>query len=275
MTKKSNLWKHIVLIISCVIIVTPLVFMVSTSLKSMSEILMAKSVTLFPVKTTFEAFGRLWSNYPFLNYIKNSLIVVVSSTLITITFSTLAGYGFSRFKFKGHAGLMLFILTTQMFPSAMLFVPYYKLLSMYHLTNTYFGLIIVYVANTIPFCTWMLYGYFNSISTEIDEAALIDGCGRFRTFWSIVLPLTLPGLISTVIYAFVMGWNEYMFAMIFINDEAMKTLPLAIGQMGNAYEVYWNELMAGSLLSSVPLILMFLFMQRYFISGMTGGAVKG
>ena len=181
----------------------------------------------------------------------------------------------SRFAFAGRGALLMFILITQMFPSVMLYVPYYKLLATWGLSNSHTGLILVYIASVIPFCTWMMYGFFNSISKELDEAAMIDGCGRLHTFFRIVMPLTLPGLISTTIYAFIQGWNEYMFAMIFTNSDALRTLPVAIGQMSKSYSVYWNDLMAASTLSSLPLLVLFLFLQKYFISNMTGGAVKG
>ena len=136
------------------------------------------------------------------------------------------------------------------------------------------ALVLVYSASTgLGF--YIAKGFFDTIPKSVDEAAMIDGCGRIRTFWQIVLPLTLPGLISTIIYAFIHNWNEYMFAMIFTNSDELRTLPVAIGQMSKSYSVYWNELMAASTISSIPLMVMFLFLQRYFISNMTGGAVKG
>ena len=273
--KQPFLLRHGLLVVFSLVSILPILYMVTTSFKGISEILSAPFATFFPTAPTTEAYHNVWNNYIFLTYLKNSVIVVFTSTAIAVAFSTLAGYGFSRFQFRTKGILMLFILTTQMFPSVMLYVPYYKLLSMYGLTNSYMGLILVYVASVIPFCTWMMYGFFEAISRELDEAALIDGCGRFRTFFKIVMPLTLPGLISTTIYAFVQGWNEYMFAMIFTNAEEMKTLPVAIGQMSKSYKIMWNDLMAASLLSSIPLMILFVFLQRYFISGMTSGAVKG
>ena len=248
--------------------------MVSTTFKTIDEILTAPKATLFPVTPSAEGYVNMWNKYPFVDYIKNSCIVVLASTAVAVLFSTLAGYGFSRFNFRGRGALLMFILVTQMFPSVMLYVPYYKLLALMHLSNTHMGLILVYIGSVIPFCSWMMYGFFNGISRELDEAAMIDGCGRIRTFWQIVMPLTLPGLISTTIYAFIQGWNEYMFAMIFTTSDSLRTLPVAIGQMSKSYSVYWNELMAASCLSSVPLIVVFVFLQRYFISNMTGGAVK-
>ena len=273
--KKGNTGTYFALVLISLVVLIPIIYMVSTSLKSINEILTTQRATLFPQAVNAEGYLNIWTKYPFLTYMKNSAIVVISSTLISVAFSTLAGYGFSRFQFTGKGTLLMFILVTQMFPSVMLYVPYYKLLSMYKLTDSLTGLSLVYVASVIPFCSWIMYGFFNSISRELDEAAMIDGCGRMRTFWKIVMPLTLPGLISTTIYAFIQGWNEYMFAMLFTNTDALKTLPVAIGQMSKSYSVYWNDLMAASMVSSLPLLILFLFLQRYFISNMTGGAVKG
>lgn len=164
---------------------------------------------------------------------------------------------------------------TQMFPAVMLFVPYYKLLTIYGLANTRAGIIIVHIASVIPFCSWMMYGFFNGIPRELDEAARIDGCGHLRTFLQVVAPLTLPGLISTTIYAFIQSWNEYMFSLLCITKESMKTLPVAIGQMAGYDKIMWNDLMAASLLSSLPVVILFLFLQKYFINSMMAGAVKG
>jgi multiple sugar transport system permease protein/raffinose/stachyose/melibiose transport system permease protein len=249
--------------------------MISTSFKSIEEILTAERATLFPKKISLQGYKNIWTQYPFLIYFRNSITVVLASTVTAVVFSTLAGYGFSRFAFRTKSALMLFILTTQMFPSVMLFIPYFKLLTSYGLANTRFGLSLVYIGSVIPFCSWMMYGFFDSISRELDEAALIDGCGRLRTFIQIVAPLTLPGLISTTIYAFIQGWNEYMFAMLFTTSDDMKTLPVAIGQMIGFYKVMWNDLMAASIVSSIPVLIMFIFLQRYFISSLTRGAVKG
>lgn len=213
--KNRNAGTYITLCVLSVFVLIPIIYMVSTSFKTIDEILTAPKATLFPVSPSAEGYVNMWSKYPFVQYIKNSCIVVLASTVVAVLFSTLAGYGFSRFNFRGRGALLMFILVTQMFPSVMLYVPYYKLLALVHLSNTHMGLILVYIGSVIPFCSWMMYGFFNGISRELDEAAMIDGCGRIRTFWQIVMPLTLPGLISTTIYAFIQGWNEYMFAMIF------------------------------------------------------------
>lgn len=266
---------YVGLILASLVVLVPIVYMASTSLKSIQEIMSSTVVTLFPQKVSTEAYENIVTDYPFFTYLKNSVVISVIATLVAVTFSTLAGYGFSRFRFKGKGVVMMFILVTQMFPAVMLFVPYYKLLTIYGLANTRTGIIIVHIASVIPFCSWMMYGFFNSISRELDEAARIDGCGHLRTFVQVVAPLTLPGLISTTIYAFIQSWNEYMFTMLCITKESMKTLPVAIGQMAGYDKVMWNDLMAASLLSSLPVVILFLFLQKYFINSMMSGAVKG
>lgn len=275
MRKRTRFLFYILLILGSLFVLLPIIYMISTSFKSIEEILTAERATLFPKKISLQGYKNIWTQYPFLIYFRNSITVVLASTVTAVVFSTLAGYGFSRFAFRTKSALMLFILTTQMFPSVMLFIPYFKLLTSYGLANTRFGLSLVYIGSVIPFCSWMMYGFFDSISRELDEAALIDGCGRLRTFIQIVAPLTLPGLISTTIYAFIQGWNEYMFAMLFTTSDDMKTLPVAIGQMIGFYKVMWNDLMAASIVSSIPVLIMFIFLQRYFISSLTRGAVKG
>ena len=271
----KNVGTYVALSLVSLFVLLPLIYMVSTSFKSIEEIMTARRATLLPVNWSGQGYADVMNKYPFLTYIKNSVMVVFASTAVAVLVSTLAGYGFSRFHFGGRGVLLMFILVTQMFPSVMLYVPYYRMMSNLGLSNTRTGLILVYIGQVIPFCTWMMYGFFNAISRELDEAAMIDGAGRLRTFWKIVMPLTLPGLVSTTIYAFIQGWNEYMFAMVFTSSDAIRNLPEAIGQMSGSYSIYWNDLMAASCIASLPLIVLFLFLQKYFISNMTGGAVKG
>lgn len=169
--KNRNAGTYITLCVLSAFVLIPIIYMVSTSFKTIDEILTAPKATLFPVSPSAEGYVNMWSKYPFVQYIKNSCIVVLVSTVVAVLFSTLAGYGFSRFNFRGRGALLMFILVTQMFPSVMLYVPYYKLLALMHLSNTHMGLILVYIGSVIPFCSWMMYGFFNGISRELDEAA--------------------------------------------------------------------------------------------------------
>jgi ABC-type glycerol-3-phosphate transport system permease component len=265
---------YAVLICGILIVAIPILWMLSTALKTMTEITGSNEINIIPRKPTLMAFLSIWKDYPMTAWLKNSSLVVVFSTIVSIIFSTLAGYGVSRFQFRGRGTLLAFLLVTQMFPSIMMLIPYYKVLQTLGLINTLAGLMVVYISFTIPMLTWMMMGYFDSIPKELDEAALIDGCSRFRTFRQIILPLTLPGLISAAIYAFIQGWNEYMFSLILMTNDNLKTLPVGIGQMNGFYRIMWNDLMAASIVSSIPLLLIFLFLQKYFVSSLTAGAVK-
>jgi len=216
----------------------------------------------------------VFTDYPFADYFRNSIIDVVAATGISLVFSSLSAYGVSRFKFRGRGSFLTFLLISQMFPSVMLVIPYFKIIQVLGLYNTYAALIVTYVSFTMPFCSWMMYGYFKSIPRELDEAAAIDGASPLRTFLSVVLPLSLPGIVATAIYAFITGWNEYLFALILTSSEDMKTVPVGIGQLIGQYKIQWNDLMAASIYAVVPLMVLFVFLQRYLISSLTAGAVK-
>lgn len=273
--KKSlfNACMYAILTVASAGVLIPTLWMVSTAFKSNEEVMVSPPVWI-PEQPTFDSFIRIWKDYPFADYFLNSVIIVFASTLISLVFSALAGYGASRFRFPGKGAFLTFLLVTQMFPSIMLLIPFYKVLKTFGLIDSHPGLIIVYISFAIPFCTWMMLGFFQGIPKELDEAAMMDGCGKMRTFVQIILPLSLPGLAATAIYSFLMGWNEYMFAFVLMTTEDMKTLPVGIGQLNGFYKIAWNDMMAASIVSSLPLIILFLFMQKYFISSLTAGAVK-
>jgi ABC-type glycerol-3-phosphate transport system permease component len=268
-----NTFMYAILLLASAVVLIPTLWMVSTAFKTNEEVMISPPVWI-PNHPTFESFIRIWRDYPFADYFLNSIYIVIASTFISLVFSALAGYGASRFKFPGKGAFLTFLLVTQMFPSIMLLIPFYKVLKTFGLIDTHEGLIVVYISFAIPFCTWMMLGFFQGIPKELDEAAMIDGCSRMRTFFQIILPLSLPGLAATAIYSFLMGWNEYMFAFVLMTTESMKTLPVGIGQLNGYYKIAWNDMMAASIISSLPLIILFLFMQKYFISSLTAGAVK-
>ena len=255
------------------LVLIPVLWMVSTAFKSYGETI-AKPPRWIPQQISFEAFGRLWSEYPFGTYFKNSFVIVLFSMAVSVFASCLAGYGLTRFKFRGRNSLMTFILVTQMFPSVMLLVPFYSIIGKMHLLDTHLGLSLVYISFTVPFCTWTMLGFFRALPLDLDEAARIDGCNSWQCFSRIILPLTLPGIASTSIYAFITSWNEYMFAFILTSRPEMKTLSVGIAEMNGFQQIRWNDMMAASLMASLPLILLFICLQKYFVSGLTSGAVK-
>ena len=265
---------YLILGIGCLGVLLPLSWMVITSLKSMADITLSRGLTLFPSGPTLENFVNIWKEYPIATYIKNSIVAVGGSTVIGVVCAALCGYGLSRYQFKGKAFLLSFLLVTQMFPAVMKIIPYYKILVSVHLNNTQIGLMVVYASFSIPFCTWMMYGYFKSISTGLDEAARVDGSSAFNTFLKIILPIALPGLVATIIYAFLQNWNEYMFASVLMSADEKKTITYAISTMADAYKIQWNYLMCAAMISSVPTLTVFVVMKKYLIAGMTAGAVK-
>jgi len=264
---------YAVLSIAALAVLAPVLWMVSTALKT-DQGIFSSPPRWISGELSLEAATRVWSVYPFLRYLTNSVIVVASSTIVSVLFSCLAGYGLARFRFPGRGSFLTFLLMSQMFPSIMLLVPYYKIFQTTGLVNTHAALIVTYVSFTIPFCTWMMYGYFRGIPPELDEAAGIDGASRFQTFYRVVMPLAMPGVAAVAIYSFITAWNEYMFALVLTQSEDMKTLAVGIGQMVGQYRTSWNDLMASSLYASIPLVLIFVLLQRHLISGLTAGAVK-
>ncbi|MFD0675931.1 MULTISPECIES: carbohydrate ABC transporter permease [unclassified Paenibacillus] len=271
--KVFNSVMYLIMVVASLIVLVPTLWMVSTAFKPNDEVMVTPPQWI-PDAPTWESFIRIWNDYPFATYFANSVYIVLAATIISLVFSAMAGYGASRFRFRGKSAFLTFLLVTQMFPSIMLLIPFYKVLKTLGLIDTHMGLILVYISFTIPFCTWMMMGFFQGIPKELDEAATIDGCGRIRTFVQIILPLSLPGIAATAIYSFLQGWNEYMFALILTTSEEMKTLPVGIGQLNGFYKIVWNDMMAASFVSSLPLVILFLFLQKYFISSLTAGAVK-
>lgn len=269
----NNILTYGAYIIGSFFVLVPVLWMVSTSIKTEAETF-AIPPQWIPDTITFASYQRMWVDYPFLYYFKNSILVTLIAVAISISISCLTGYGVTRFKFKGKESFLGFVLLTQMFPSIMLLVPYYKVLNTYGLINTSVGLSLVYISFTVPFCSWMMVGYFKTIPLELDEAAIIDGCSRWQAFIKITLPVVMPGVSSSAIYAFVTCWNEYMFANLLMADEKLKTVSVGIAELNGYYKIMWNDLMASSVVASIPLVIGFIFLQKYFIGGLTAGAVK-
>lgn len=269
--EKILIW--LIFTLGTMLVLIPIFWMVSTSLKTEPDTFRIPPQWI-PDEPTIRSYKAMWTDYPFLYYFKNSIIVTLLAVFISVVISCLTGYGTTRFNFKGKGMFLGFILMTQMFPSVMLLVPYYKVLNTYNLNNTLIGLSLVYVSFTVPFCSWMMVGYFKTIPITLDEAAIIDGASRWQVFYKVVLPIVSPGVASSAIYAFITCWNEYMFANLLMADEKMKTVSVGIAQMNGYYKIMWNDLMAASVVASVPLVIAFVFMQKYFISGLTAGAVK-
>ncbi len=265
--------KYIVLIILASFIVIPVLWMISTAFKG--EIQTYSPIPIWiPKPISYESFKKFWGLYNFGKMTWNSLITCLGAMIICTACACVAGYGVTRFRFRGRKQFMGFLLMTQMFPSVMLVVPFYSVLSTYHLTNSLVGLTIVYAATNIAFSTWMMTSYFETIPLELDEAARVDGASSFTIFWKIILPLTVPGIVAVAIFVLINGWNEYMYSSVLISNDEWKTLTVGIVSLNTQNQVHWNDMMAASSVSCLPLIVLFLCFQKYFIAGMTSGAVK-
>jgi ABC-type glycerol-3-phosphate transport system permease component len=272
--KYTGLLTYAFLIAFSIFILFPVAWMFVTSFKTVEDTFSVPPRWL-PTKISVQAYIDIWVKYPMSYYFRNSVIVVIFSTIISVSVSCLAGYAASRSTSRLKKPFLTFLLVLQMFPAIMLLIPYYKMLAALKFIDTLQGLILPNIAFTMPFCTWMMMGYFNTIPRELEQAAMIDGCTRSQYFTRVILPLSLPGISATVIYSFINVWNEYMFSLTLQTSEKMKTLTVGVGQMAGEYRTMWNEMMAADILASLPLIIAFMFFQKYFISTLTAGAVKG
>lgn len=271
--RMETIFCYVLLVVMAAAIVIPVLWMIVTAFKTEAQTYSPKPQWI-PNPFTLDSFRKFFTTYNFGKMTMNSLVTCIFAMIICIACASLAGYGVTRFHFKGKKQLMNFLLVTQMFPSVMLVVPFYAVLSRYHMTNSLLGLIIVYAATNVAFSTWMLVSYFKTVPTELDEAARVDGASSFRIFWSIILPLIVPGIAAVAMFVLFSGWNEYMYSSVLISNDQLKTLTVGIISLNSQYQIKWNDLMAASTVSSLPLVVLFVCFQRYFIAGMTGGAVK-
>jgi len=248
--------------------------MISTSLKETNEIY-GDGVTLWPKKITFENYLIIFNETPFLIYFKNSLIVALLTTIFSIIFSSLGAYALSRFDFPGKKIFARFLVYSYLMPHSMLFIPILAIIIFLNLENTLNGLVLVYLGFTIPFCTWLLMGYFLSFPTEIEDAALVDGCSRIGVLIRIVLPITAPAIAVVAFFSFTLSWNEYIYASVIVSELEVSTIPKGIPNFVIEDVFFWGPMMASTLLSSIPPLIVYFVFQRFIISGLTLGSIKG
>ncbi|MGI8880390.1 MAG: carbohydrate ABC transporter permease [Jatrophihabitans sp.] len=229
----------------------------------------------FPTSVTISHFTGLTHNSQLLRYLVNSAIVSVVTALLSVVVSAYMAYSFSKFRYPGRKALMYSVLASQMFPQALLLVTLYALFNAYGLLNTYLALILSFSTFTLPLCVWMLKGFFDGISDSLIESARIDGASRWRTLHSVVLPLTRPGLIAAGLFAFVRGWNDFIFALTLSGPKTQTLPPGLVNTYIGEFQTSWADLMAASLVVSIPVVLAFTFLQRYLVAGLASGAVKG
>jgi multiple sugar transport system permease protein len=254
----------------------PFAWVFLTSLKTRQE-LYATPLTYWPQAVTFANYVEAWTSKltPFSRFFANSLWVSSVTMVATTVISILAGYAIARFRFAGRQTFLLVFLATQMFPAVLLIAPLLSQWYAWGLIDTYQALIYSNFSFTVPFTVWMLVGYFESIPRELEESALMDGCGRFGALCRVVLPLAAPGIAATAIFAFVASWSELLFAITFTSQTEMRTLSAGLLFMVGQYEIQWGQLSAGVVISTIPVAILFTFLQRHLIRGLTAGALKG
>lgn len=251
----------------------PFLWQFSTSLQD-DKALTAETPSLWPTPLLLEHYWNVFVTKHFMHYVVNSVIVAGSTTLACLAIGALAAFALSRLEIKGRFGLLGLILSVSMFPQIAIVGPLYLIASSFHLLDTYLGLVITYVALGLPLVTWVLFGYFDTLPREIDEAARMDGVGPIGLLVRIIVPMSLPSLVTTGLLAFIAAWNEFMFALAFTSGIGHQTVPVGIANFTNLYYVPWGDISAASVVVTVPLIALVLIFQRHIIEGLTQGAVK-
>ncbi|MBZ4668138.1 MAG: ABC-type transporter, integral rane subunit [Defluviitaleaceae bacterium] len=275
--RRFDILGHIVLGIFVFFAVAPIIWMVVSSLLTQGEIVTGD----YGIPMHFENYIEMWRRVNFFQYFRNSFIICSATTAVALSIATLAGYAVSRFKFPGSNIFGATVLATQMVPGIMFLLPLYlmfiKIQDTFEiqLINTYQGVVIVYSAFFIPFSIWILRGFFASIPTELEEAAIIDGCSRFEAFVRIILPIAKVGIIATGIYIFLMAWDELLFAWVLTTSADVATIPVGIRLYVGNYQNRYDLLMAAGCVTTLPVSIIFFGLQKYFVTGMTAGAVKG
>ena len=257
------------------LVVLPVYWMVITSFKTNPEIVNTQHITYFPETVTLENYQSLFRMLSYSTYLKNSIIVTLVTAVVIVFLSILGGYGLARFKFRGKGGVLIFFMLTQMIPCILVIIPLYIVFSKMGLINTRMALFIYYVITNCPFCVVTMRSFFERIPYELEEAAYMDGCGRLETLWRVVLPVMFSGIVAVFVFAFIGAWNELIAGTIFLNTPDMWTIPVGLKSLIGKYSVQWGALMAGGVLALLPTAIMFMFVQRYVVEGMTAGAVKG
>ena len=275
--KKSTIIKIINTLITALIIglmIAPFFIMVSTSFKSFEEVTKWPP-NWIPEVLKWNNFSEVWRDE---GNIKrafiNSLIVSLSTMGLCTVLGTFSAYGVSRFKFKGKKAFLFLVIMSQMFSPVILIGPMYKIIVELGLLNTYLALIIANTAFALPMTVWLLYGYLEGISRNLEEAAMIDGCTRLQAVTKILMPLLAPGIITSGLFAFITAWNDLLFAQTFVTRPEMRTVSVAITSYKSLFQTYWHKMMAASLISVIPVLILFVFIQKYLVKGLAAGGIK-
>ena len=266
---------HATLMLAALIAVFPVLRVLSVALRP-TDRLLSRNLDLIPEGATLASFGHVLFETDFPQWIFNSLVITVGTSIVGLIFAATSAYGFSRFKFPGRGVGLTALLATQLIPATMLIVPLFILAQQFNLDGTYRGLIVAYSVTSVPFSVWILKGYYDTVPIELEEAARIDGCSQLEAFWRILLPLSTPALAIVFLFNFLAAWNEFVLARVLIGSETdLFTWPLGILRFQAQFQTQWGDLAAASILISIPVVALFLYSSRWLISGVTLGGVKG
>ncbi len=261
------------LLFLAVFVLLPFLWTLSTSLKPLPEV-NRHPPEWFSTHMSLKPYGDMFFYLPFSTYALNSLIVASSATIMTLLVGSLAAFAFARFQFAGKQVFLLIFLLSQMLPGASVIIPLFQVMRESGLYDTHLGLILVHTAVLLPFVIWLLYGFFLGIPGEVEDAALIDGCSRLSALRRVILPLALPGIGATALFAFLGSWSEFFFALILTSSDATRTIPVGIGLFVGEYVDVWNQMSAAAVLFSFPPLALFMIMRRTFVQGLAAGALK-
>lgn len=264
----------VMLFILIVWTLAPLYWMVATSLKQPDEIY-GPDASFWPDRPTLENYRILFAETNFMIYFRNSVIVAMGTTFFSLIFASLGAYALTRLHFPGRRLFARALVYTYLMPSSLLFIPLLIIIRWIGLQNTLEGLVFSYLGFTVPFCTWLLMGYFMSIPIELEESAMIDGCSRLGVLFRIVLPLTVPALAVVAFFSFTLSWNEFIYASVLVADVNVRTIPTGIPNFIVEDVFFWGPMMASTLISALPPLIVYFLFQRFLITGLTLGAVKG
>jgi ABC-type glycerol-3-phosphate transport system permease component len=263
----------VVIAVLLTMIIFPLYFMATTAFKMEREIY--SELTWIPTQPTWDNFYQVIYSFRIPVYLRNTLIVASATTSIVIIVSVLAGYSLTRLRFPGRAILARGVLFVYLIPGSLMLIPMYLIIVKIRLQDTYMGLILANLSFSVPFCTWLMMGYLRSLSSEIEEAALIDGCNRLSALWYVVVPLSIPGIVTAGIFIFNGVWNEFIFALILTQDEAHRMISVGLSNFYRSDYYMVGPMMAGSLIAMAPVLIIYILSQRFVVGGLAAGAVKG
>jgi multiple sugar transport system permease protein len=267
---------YVPVVIVLILILFPFYWMIATSFKANSELTNLKLNPFYPHSPTLDHYRKLLTTTKYPRWFWNTTYIALASTALSMAISILAGYAISRLRFRGSALFSGAIFVVYLVPTTLLFIPMTQIITRLHLINNPLALIIVYPTFLVPFCTWLMIGYFQTIPHELDECAMVDGATRFQALWRIVLPTAIPGVVTAGIFAFTLSWNEFLYALVMVSTDDTRTIVVGVlTKLVRGDLLPWGPLMAAAILGSVPVAILYSFFVEQYVSGLTAGAVKG